>query len=121
MHRLVTWVDRRHRSKAQRKSSLRYGTKPSQPNGEMEKKKDVEATGPCRVDFGSGDVDVFNSTSWCNDEGTTACNDDTITGRYLLRPHMTERPISLAPITQIAVPLMLISVCPTFQVNTQVI
>jgi hypothetical protein len=84
MYRIVTWVGRRHKSKAQQKSVVRRGTSTSQPKGESEKKEDVKATGPCHVDLGSGHVSPLNSTSRSNDEDVSTCNDDAIPGRYLL-------------------------------------
>jgi hypothetical protein len=118
MHRFVTRVGLGRKSKGQQKSTVRYGTGPSQPNGECEKKKDVEATDPlacCHFDLGSGDVTPLNSTSRSNIEDTSTCKDDAITGRYILRfappynrqtnfPHLVE-------------PLMLISLSPTFQAS----
>jgi hypothetical protein len=85
MYRIVAWVGRRHKGNAQQKSVVRRGTSTSQPKGESEKKKDVEATGPCHVDLGSGHVSPLNSTPRSNDEDVSTCNDDAIPGRYLLR------------------------------------
>jgi hypothetical protein len=86
MYRIVTLIGRRHKGKAQRKSVVRRGTSASQPNGESEKKTDVKATGPCHVDLASGHVGPLNSsTSRSNEEDVSTCNDDAITGRYLLR------------------------------------
>jgi hypothetical protein len=86
MHHIVTWVGLRHKVKAQQKSAVRGGTSTSQPKGESEKKKDAQATAPCHLDLGSGHVTPLNhSMSRSNDEDVTTCNDDSITGRYLLR------------------------------------
>jgi hypothetical protein len=109
MHHIASWVGRRHKDKPQQKSVVRCPTSPSQPKGESEKKKDVEATGPCHVDLGSGHV---NSTSRSNDGDASTCNDDAITGRYILRPAPPYNRQTV-PITQILVPLMLISLSPT--------
>jgi len=109
MHHIVTWVGRRHKGNAQQKSVVRCDTSMSQPKGESEKKMDMEATRPCHVDLGSGHVSPLNSTSRSNDEDVSTCNDYAITGRYLLLPRITDRPVSLVHITQIVVPLMLIS------------
>lgn len=86
MHHIVAWIDHRHRGKAQKKSVVQCGTITPQPKEESEKKKDVEATGPCHVDLSSGDVNPLNSTSRSNDEDVSTCNGDVITGRYLLAP-----------------------------------
>jgi hypothetical protein len=82
MHHIVTWVGRRHKGNAQQKSVVRCDTS---TKGESQKKKDMEATGPCHVDLGSGHVSPLNSTSRSNDEDVSTCNDYAITGRYLLR------------------------------------
>ena len=120
MHHIATWVGRRHKGKPQHESVVRCGTSASQPKAESEKKKDVEATRPCHVDLGSGHVSPLNSTSRSNDGDVSTCNDDAITGRYILRlaPPYDRQTV---PITQILVFLMLISLSPTFQANIKVI
>lgn len=85
MYRIVTWVGRRHKSKAQQKSVVRCGPSTSQPKGESEKKKDLEATAPCHVDLGSEHVTPLNNTSRSKDEDVSTCIDDAIPGRYLSR------------------------------------
>lgn len=122
MYRIRTWVGHRHKGKPQHKSVVRGGTSTSQPK---EPKVDVEATatatGPCHVDLGSGDVSPLNSTS--HDGDVSTCNDDAITGRYLLRlaPPYNRQNSFPGPYHSIVVPLMLISLSPIFQASTQVI
>jgi hypothetical protein len=117
MHHIVTWVGRRHKGNPQQNSVVPCATSASQPKGESGKTKDLEATGPCHVDLGSGHANPLNSTSRSNDGDVSTCIDDAITGRYLSR---------LAPpynrqTVRILVPLMLISLSPTFQANIKVI
>jgi len=88
MRHFITYAGLGHKTKGQQKSTLRLGTSPSLPKGEWEKEKDVEATDSlpyCHFDLGSRDVSRLDSTSRSNIEDTSACKDDAITGRCLLR------------------------------------
>ena len=81
MHRIRTWVGHRHKGRPHHKSVVRGGT--STPKVDVEATATAAVTGPCLVDLGSGDVSPLNSTS--HDGDVSTCNDDAITGRYLLR------------------------------------